>query len=172
MIAATGGVVELFCDLAAIPSPSRAERAVADRVLQVLRGLGLEPDEDDAGGRIGSEIGNIYCRLPPTAGADGTPIFLNAHLDTVPADGPIEPEVRNGIVVNRRDTILGADNKAAVAVILAVARRLVGDGSPVGSQTSYRRRGLLRNRVSPLPAYAASARRGGKSATRPRPGKR
>jgi tripeptide aminopeptidase len=122
-------VCELFCDLAAIPSPSRKERAVADRVLEYLRGLGLEPDEDDAGGRIGSEMGNIYCRLPATAGAGGTPIFLNAHLDTVPQDGPIEPEVRNGVVVNRNDTILGADNKAAVAVMLEAIARLAG-GAP------------------------------------------
>jgi tripeptide aminopeptidase len=124
-----GGVVDLFCDLAAIPSPSRQERAVADRVLELLHGLGLEADEDDAGARIGSDIGNIYCRLAPTDGGRGTPIFLNAHLDTVPPDGPIEPEVRNGVVVNRRDTILGADNKAAVAVMLAAIARL-GDGTP------------------------------------------
>jgi tripeptide aminopeptidase len=122
--AAAGGVVELFCDLAAIASPSRDERAVADRVLEVLRGLGLQPVEDDAGGRIGSNIGNIYCHLPPTDGGGGTPIFLNAHLDTVPPDGPVEPEIRNGVIVNRRDTILGADNKAAVAVMIAALARL------------------------------------------------
>jgi tripeptide aminopeptidase len=127
--AARAGVCDLFCDLAAIPSPSRKERAVADRVLEYLRGLGLEPDEDDAGARIGSEMGNIYCRLPATAGAAGMPIFLNAHLDTVPQDGPIEPEVRNGVVVNRNDTILGADNKAAVAVMLEAVARLA-DGTP------------------------------------------
>ncbi len=122
--AAAGGVVELFCDLAAIPSPSRDERAVADRVLEVLHGLGLRPVEDDAGGRIGSNIGNIYCHLPPTDDGGGTPIFLNAHLDTVPPDGPVEPEIRNGVIVNRRDTILGADNKAAVAVMVAALARL------------------------------------------------
>jgi tripeptide aminopeptidase len=127
--AAVGGVVELFCDLAAIPSPSRRERGVADRVIDYLRGLGLEPDEDDTGARTGSDMGNIHCRLPATAGAAGTPIFLNAHLDTVPPDGPIEPEVRNGVVVNRRDTILGADNKAAVAVMLAAVARLA-EGAP------------------------------------------
>ena len=127
--AAAGGVLELFCDLAAIPSPSRHERAVADRVLEILRGLGLDPVEDDAGGRIGSDIGNIYCRLEPSNGGGGTPIFLNAHLVTVPPDGPVEPEVRNGIVVNRHDTILGADNKAAVAVMLAALERLVA-GAP------------------------------------------
>jgi tripeptide aminopeptidase len=125
---AAGGVVDLFCDLAALSSPSRRERAVADRVLAYLRGLGLDPQEDDAGARIGSDIGNIYCRLPATNGG-GTPIYLNAHLDTVPPDGPVEPELRNGVLTNRRDTILGADNKAAVAVMLEAVARLA-EGMP------------------------------------------
>jgi tripeptide aminopeptidase len=127
-VSAAGGVVELFCDLAAISSPSRDERAVADAVLGRLRGMGLDPVEDDSGDRTGSNIGNIHVALPATGGA-GTPIFLNAHLDTVPPDGPVEPEIRNGIVVNRRDTILGADNKAAVAVMLEAFARLAS-GAP------------------------------------------
>ena len=61
--------------------------------------------------------------------ATALPIFLNAHLDTVPPTAPIDPEVRNGVVVNRHDTILGADNKAAVAVMLAAVSDLVPNGS-------------------------------------------
>jgi tripeptide aminopeptidase len=121
-------VLDLFRDLAAIPSPPGRERAVADRVLEFLRNLGLEPAEDDAGARIGSDIGNIHVALPPTGDGDGTPIFLNAHLDTVPPTAPIDPEVRNGVVVNRHDTILGADNKAAVAVMLEAVAELVRGG--------------------------------------------
>jgi tripeptide aminopeptidase len=128
-VSAAAGVVELFCDLAAISSPSRDERAVADVVLGRLRGLGLAPVEDDSGDETGSNIGNIHVALPATDGGEGTPIFLNAHLDTVPPDGPVEPEIRNGIVVNRRDTILGADNKAAVAVMLEAFARLAS-GTP------------------------------------------
>jgi tripeptide aminopeptidase len=123
------GVVELFCDLAAISSPSRDERAVADAVLGRLGAMGLEPAEDGSGSQTGSNIGNIHVALPATNGSGGTPIFLNAHLDTVPPDGPVEPEIRNGIVVNRRDTILGADNKAAVAVMLEAFARLAS-GTP------------------------------------------
>jgi len=123
-------VLDLFRDLAAIPSPSGRERAVADRTLEFLRDLGLEPTEDDAGARIGSDMGNIYVALPPTGDGDGTPIFLNAHLDTVPPTAPIDPEVRNGVVVNRHDTILGADNKAAVAVMLAAVADLVRGDRP------------------------------------------
>ena len=43
--------VDLFTELAAIQSPSGEERGVADRVLEYLRDLRLEPSEDDAGGQ-------------------------------------------------------------------------------------------------------------------------
>jgi tripeptide aminopeptidase len=123
-------VLDLFRDMAAIPSPSGRERPVADLTLAFLRDLGLDPTEDDAGAAIGSDMGNIHVALPPTGGEDGTPIFLNAHLDTVPPTAPIDPELRNGIVVNRHDTILGADNKAAVAVMLAAVADIVQRGRP------------------------------------------
>jgi tripeptide aminopeptidase len=119
----------LFTELAAIPSPPGEERAVADRVSEHLRGLGLHVQEDDAGPRIGSTAGNLFCRLPGRA-AGGVPVFLCAHLDTVPPDGPLEPVVEEGVIRNAGGTILGADNKAAVAVMLAAAERIVRDGRP------------------------------------------
>ncbi len=130
MAATASPVLDLFRELAAIPSPSGRERPVADRTLAYLRDLGLDPSEDDAGAEIGSDMGNIHVVLPPSEGVDGVPIFLNAHLDTVPPTGPIDPEVRNGVVVNRHDTILGADNKAAVVVMLSAVADLVRTGRP------------------------------------------
>jgi tripeptide aminopeptidase len=122
-------ILDLFLELCAISSPPGAERPVADRVLGYLRLLGLEPDEDDAGTRIGSTAGNVYARLPATA--PGTPIFLCAHLDTVPPAGPIEPVVGDdGVVRNAAGTILGADNKAAVVAMLAAARQVLAEGRP------------------------------------------
>jgi len=122
-------VLSLFLELAALPSPPGEERAVADRVLEYVRALGLEAEEDDAGSRIGSTIGNIHCRLPSANGAVGTPIFLCAHLDTVPLEGPLEPVVgEDEFVRNTGGTILGADNKSAVAVMLEAAARVVEEG--------------------------------------------
>ncbi len=122
--------VTLFTDLAAIPSPPGEEREVADRVLTYLEGLGLEVAEDDAGAQIGSNAGNLLCRIPPTAQNGGTPIFLCAHLDTVPPSGPLEPVVEDGVVRNAGGTILGADNKAAVAAMLHAASRVLAEGRP------------------------------------------
>jgi tripeptide aminopeptidase len=122
------GVLDLFLELAALPSPPGEERAVADRVARYLRDLGLQVDEDDAAERVGGTMGNLYARLEPTA--DGTPLFLCAHLDTVPPEGPIEPVVEEGVVRNAHATILGADNKAAVAAMLEAARAVLAENRP------------------------------------------
>jgi tripeptide aminopeptidase len=114
-------VLPVFVELAAIPSPSGEEAAVAAYVRRYLRDLGLEVDEDAAG--------NLLARLPATEDA-GTPVFLCAHMDTVPPAGPIEPVVEDGVVSNAAGTILGADNKASVAVLLEAARLLLAEGRP------------------------------------------
>jgi len=123
-------VLSLFTELAAIPSPPGAERDVADRVREYLEGLGLDVSEDDAGSRIDSNAGNLLCRLEPTSSNGGVPIFLCAHLDTVQPTGRLEPVVEDGVVRNAGGTILGADNKAAVAALLEAARLILADNRP------------------------------------------
>jgi tripeptide aminopeptidase len=120
--------VELFLELAAIPSPPGEERAVADAVLRYLRGLGLQPDEDGAGPSIGSTMGNVYARLEGTTA--GTPLFFCAHLDTVPPSGELRPVLEDGVIRNAGGTILGADNKAAVVAMLEGARRVLAENVP------------------------------------------
>jgi tripeptide aminopeptidase len=122
-------VLPLFTELCATPSPPGDERAVADRVIAELRALGLDVEEDDAGSRIDSNIGNLLCRLPGRV-EGGTPIFLCAHLDTVPPQGELEPVVEDGVVRNAAGTILGADNKSAVVAMIEAARRIVSEGRP------------------------------------------
>jgi tripeptide aminopeptidase len=121
-------VLDLFLELAALPTPPGDERAAADVVLRYLRELGLDPDEDDAGPSIDSNMGNIYARLEPTA--EGTPLFFCAHLDTVPPSGPLQPVVEDGVVRNAGGTILGADNKSAAAAMLEGARRVLAENRP------------------------------------------
>jgi len=96
-------------------------------VARYLRDLGLDVDEDDAGAKVGSTIGNLYCRVEPHGDGEGSPLFLCAHLDTVPPTGPIEPVVDEGVVRNAAGTILGADNKSAVAVMLEATRRVLAE---------------------------------------------
>ncbi len=112
---------EIFAELCCVPSPSGDERACADLVTRELRGLGLEVEEDGAGAAAGANAGNLLARI------DGGPrtLMLCAHLDTVPPGAPIEPVLVDGGWCNANDGILGADNKAAVAVLLVAARELL-----------------------------------------------
>jgi len=125
----TPPLLEHFLELCAIPSPSGHEREVADRVGAYLSALGLEWAEDDTAAELEGEAGSIYSRLP-AATRDGTPLFLCAHTDTVPPEGPIEPVVNDGVVRNGAATILGSDNKAAIVVMLEAVRRIHDEERP------------------------------------------
>jgi tripeptide aminopeptidase len=125
---------DTFAELCAIGSPFGHERAVADRVAAALRSLGIEVEEDGAAQELGGDTGNVLARLP---GRSDRWVMLCAHLDTVPHDGAIEPVLVDGAWESAGDTILGADNKAAVAVLLEVARRVSIEGSPVGLELLF-----------------------------------
>ena len=60
-----------------------------------------------------------------------------AHLDTVPHEGPIEVARDNGTFRSRGETILGADNKAAVTVLIELAARHVADPARVGLELVF-----------------------------------
>jgi tripeptide aminopeptidase len=121
-------VLDLFTELAAIPSPPGEERAVADLVIGYLGDCGIDVDEDTTGPETGSTMGNLYARLERTS--DGEPLFLCAHLDTVPPTAAIDPVVDDEVVRNAAGTILGADDKSAVAVMLDAVRRVLAENRP------------------------------------------
>jgi tripeptide aminopeptidase len=108
---------------------------MADAVAADLRELGLAVEEDESGAETGSEAGNLLARLPGPEGA--RTILLCAHLDTVPLDAPVEVVEEDGVLRNRNEAILGADNKAAVATIVHAARRLAERGPPVGLELLF-----------------------------------
>ena len=123
-----------FEELCRIESPFGRERACADRVAGELRAIGLEVEEDDAGPAAGAECGNLLARVP---GRGEGWLMLCAHLDTVALTAPIEPVVVEGGWENANEGILGADNKAAVAVMVEAARRCAVEGAPVGLELVF-----------------------------------
>jgi tripeptide aminopeptidase len=114
-----------YCE---IESPSGRERGMADALMADLRGLGLDVEEDETAAATGAGSGNLLARIP---GPEDSPtVLLCAHMDTVPLDGPVEVVSENGLLTNRHDAILGADNQAAIATIIGAARRIVREGKP------------------------------------------
>jgi len=95
-----------------------------------LRALGLEVSEDDAAGPAEAGAGNLLARLP---GRSDEWVMFCAHLDTVPHKGQIEVvRGEDDVFRSRGETILGADNKAAVAVFMELVARYTEEPPPVG----------------------------------------
>lgn len=109
-------VDELLRELCSIPSPSGSEGEVRDRVAAIAAGAGFaERYIDDAG--------NLW--LSRSDSAAGPRTVLCGHFDTVEHTGiEIVPVLVDDGWENANEAILGADNKAALAVMLAAAEEL------------------------------------------------
>jgi tripeptide aminopeptidase len=117
-----------FTRLCEIASPTGSEREIADAVAIELDELGCEVVEDDKAHAANAGAGNLIARLPGAGGQGGEWRMFCGHLDTVPHDAPVEVELADGVFRSKGETILGADNKAAVAVFMElVARRAAGE---------------------------------------------
>lgn len=111
-------LLDTFLDLVRIDSPSGEEMAMAQEVARRLRQLGFTVELD--------EVHNVVARLP----GQGVPLLLAAHMDTVMPGRGIKPVVREGVVYSDGTTILGADDKAGVAIILEVVQVVMEDRLP------------------------------------------
>jgi tripeptide aminopeptidase len=120
---------ERFVRLCEIRSPTGEEREVVDTIAAELRALGMEVSEDDAAGPAQAGAGNLLARLE---GSGERWLTFCAHVDTVPHRGRIEVVEDEGVFRSRGETILGADNKAAVAVFMELAARCAAQRPPVG----------------------------------------
>jgi tripeptide aminopeptidase len=117
-----------FTSLVTIDSPSREEEAVASYLMEILAPLGGSARVDDAGEKVGGNTGNLIISF--VGNRDSDPIFFNSHMDTVTPGRGIRPIFKNGIFTSDGTTILGADDKSAVAVLVEVMRVLVENDLP------------------------------------------
>jgi tripeptide aminopeptidase len=111
-------LLESLLALVRIDSPSGEEAAIAQELASRLRQLGLAVELDP--------LHNIVAKFP----GQGGPCLLAAHMDTVMPGRGIKPVVKDGVVYSDGTTILGADDKAGIAVILEVLQELVEQNLP------------------------------------------
>jgi len=116
-------LADTFRQLVSIDSPSREEGAVADWIKRTLKEeIGAEVIEDQSRDQTGSESGNIIARIPGTEKI--VPLFFNAHMDTVEPGRGIKIIFKDGIFHSDGTTVLGADDKAAIAILIEAVRLL------------------------------------------------
>ena len=105
-------LLDLFCELVRIESPSFHEAPMAARCADELRRLGFEVSFDDSAERVGSDTGNLVAHLPGTR--TGHMVF-SAHMDTVQPCAGIEPVVVDGVV---RSAVESGSPRPDVTVLL------------------------------------------------------
>jgi tripeptide aminopeptidase len=98
-------LIDLFTTICRIDSPTGQEKAMADFVIDFCKKYTDIVRKD--------KFGNVYVRY-----GSQPRIFFSAHLDTVEPGRGIKPKISGEYIVPSDDTILGADNKVAVACIL------------------------------------------------------
>ena len=115
-------VLDIFCNLVSIPSPSLKEDKVIEWILDFCKKNGIDGKKDN--------YGNIYIHVPAT---DETkePIMLSSHMDVVGDDSPVNIFL-DGDFIKAEGRTLGADDKVGVACALKLAKDLVNSGSGNG----------------------------------------
>ncbi len=108
-------LIDLFCNLAEIPSPSLQEENVAKWIKAYCDKNNLACRFDD--------YGNVKIDIPAT---DETkePLLLSAHMDVIGDDSPVKTYLDDEGNIHAEGRTLGADDKAGVANALLFAKEV------------------------------------------------
>ncbi len=108
-------LVDLFCNLAEIPSPSMHEEKVAEWIKNYCDKNGINCKFDD--------FKNVVINIPAT---DSTkdPLMLSAHMDVIGDDSPVKTYLDENGNIHAEERTLGGDDKAGVANALLFAKEL------------------------------------------------
>jgi tripeptide aminopeptidase len=123
-------LAQSFVELVKIDSLSKEEARLCRFLKSQLADLGVETLVDGAGEVTGSDTGNLIGRFKGNRGSQ--PLLLSAHMDTVAPGIGVRPVFEEGIFRSSGDTILGADDKAGIAIILEALRCIEEGNLPSG----------------------------------------
>ncbi len=107
-------VLDIFCNLVSIPSPSLKEEKVIEWILDFCAKNNIEARKDS--------YGNVYINVPATDSSK-EPIMLSSHMDVVGDDSPVNIYL-DGDYIKAKGRTLGADDKVGVACALMLAKEL------------------------------------------------
>ena len=116
-------LADIFQDLVKIDSESRNEKDVALFIKETLSPLGCEFFIDSTTENTKSNTGNLIVRFK--GNCDAPPMLLSAHMDTISPGNGVKVKYENGVFTTDGTTVLGADDKSAIAVIIEVLRVIV-----------------------------------------------
>lgn len=106
-------LVNTLLELIKIDSPSGDEKNIAKYITNRLNANDIKNYSDN--------IGNVIAYIS----GSGKPLLLNAHMDNVSPCKRVRPVIQNGIIRTEGATVLGADDKAGIAIILELIQYLL-----------------------------------------------
>jgi tripeptide aminopeptidase len=115
-------LTESFISLVKIDSLSKEERDVAEYIKVILESLGGKVVFDSAGEKVGGNTGNLIAKFD--GNVDVKPMILCGHMDTVGPGRGIKPVLKDGVIKSDGTTILGGDDKSAIAIIIETLKVL------------------------------------------------
>ena len=121
----------LLIELIKIDSLSRREYDIAMRLKREMEELGATVWIDDAGEKVGGNVGNLIANFSGNA-PSARPLLLSAHMDTVVPGERIVPLLDGDILRTDGKTVLGGDDKSGVAIICEVLRVVKDNRLPCG----------------------------------------
>ena len=121
---------ETFKFLVEIDSISKEEDTISSEIRKILESLGAETVVDSAGDKIGGNSGNLIAKF--RGNRQAPPLLLNAHMDTVEPGKGITAVLKEGVFTSDGTTILGADDKSAIAIILETIKIIQENNLPYG----------------------------------------
>ncbi|GAB4218937.1 MAG: tripeptidase T [Candidatus Microgenomates bacterium] len=117
-------LINLFTTICQIDSPTGEEQKMVDFVFNYLKKLNIFVKKDS--------FGNIYARI-----GNNPKVFLSAHLDTVEPGRGIKPKINKDYITSDGTTILGADNKVAVATILQATKEIIKENKNISFEIIF-----------------------------------
>ena len=110
-------LIDLFCTLAQIPSPSGEEDKVSAKIVEILTNSGIEAKED--------HFKNVRAKIEATDPSK-KPLLLSAHMDVVgdASDVNIRISQDGKCIETDKTRTLGSDDKVGVASAMELAMYL------------------------------------------------
>ncbi len=109
-------LIDLFCTLAEIPSPSLHEEKVSAYIKEYC-------DKNNIPCRL-DEYGNVRIEIPATVQEGKDSLLLSAHMDVIGDDSPVVTYLDDEGKIHAKGRTLGGDDKAGVANALLFAKEI------------------------------------------------
>lgn len=107
-------------------SESHNEKAFCEYMERELTELGIPFQRQELGNEVVTDGWNILAKVPGSTGRK--PLLFVFHLDTAAPGNRVKACIENGQIRSRENSVLGADGKLAIAVVMEAIARLKESG--------------------------------------------